>query len=109
MSAAASSAPNGDTGERKPFMERMLDGIERVGNKVPHPVLMFLYLIGFVIILSQILAWFDVSVTEFVAEPVPVEVYRTTTKTRSSWGTRVRSLPSHTSIWWSARSRSKAC
>jgi aminobenzoyl-glutamate transport protein len=55
-------------------MARMLDGVERVGNKVPHPVLMFLYLIGFVIILSQILAWFDVSVTELVADPVPVEV-----------------------------------
>lgn len=61
--------------ETKPgFSERMLNGVERLGNKVPHPVLMFLYLIGFVIILSQILAWFDVSVTETIAEPVPVTV-----------------------------------
>jgi aminobenzoyl-glutamate transport protein len=66
----SASGPDAESG----FMARMLDGVERVGNKVPHPVLMFLYLIGFVIILSQILAWFDVSVTELVAEPVPVEV-----------------------------------
>jgi aminobenzoyl-glutamate transport protein len=48
-----------------------LDIIEKVGNKVPHPVLMFLYLIIFVIVLSQILAWAGVSVTEQIAVPVP--------------------------------------
>ena len=48
-----------------------LDIIEKVGNKVPHPVLMFLYLIIFVIILSQILAWAGVSVTEQISVPVP--------------------------------------
>ena len=47
-----------------------LDIIEKVGNKVPHPVLMFLYLIIFVIVLSQILAWAGVSVTEQIAVPV---------------------------------------
>jgi p-aminobenzoyl-glutamate transporter AbgT len=36
-------------------MERMLDGIERVGNKVPHPAMLFVYLIVGVIVLSQIL------------------------------------------------------
>ncbi len=65
----SASGPDAESG----FMARMLDGVERLGNKVPHPVLMFLYLIGFVIILSQILAWFDVGVTELIAEPVPVE------------------------------------
>jgi aminobenzoyl-glutamate transport protein len=54
--------------------QRLLDGIERVGNKVPHPVLMFLYLIGIVIVLSQVLDWADVSVTESIAEPVPIMV-----------------------------------
>jgi aminobenzoyl-glutamate transport protein len=49
----------------------MLDLIEKLGNKVPHPVLMFLYLIIFVIVLSQILAWADVSVTEQIAVTVP--------------------------------------
>jgi aminobenzoyl-glutamate transport protein len=51
----------------------MLDGVERLGNKVPHPVLMFLYLIIFIILLSQALDWADVSVTEQIAEPVPIE------------------------------------
>ena len=51
--------------------EKLLDGIERAGNKVPHPVIMFLYLIAFVAVLSAILAALDVSVTETVAVPVP--------------------------------------
>lgn len=53
-------------------MERVLDSIERIGNKVPNPVLMFLYLIAFIFIISTILEWIGVSVTETIAEPVPV-------------------------------------
>jgi aminobenzoyl-glutamate transport protein len=45
--------------------------IERVGNKVPHPVLMFLYLIIGLAILSHILYLFGVSVTDEVITPVP--------------------------------------
>jgi aminobenzoyl-glutamate transport protein len=56
--------------------ERFLDGIERAGNKVPHPVIMFLYLIAFVAVLSTILAALDVGVTETVAVPVPIEELR---------------------------------
>jgi len=56
------------------FMDRMLNTIERVGNKVPHPVLMFFYLIIGVIVLSAVLALMGVSVTEQIAVPVPVEV-----------------------------------
>lgn len=48
-----------------------LDKIEAVGNKVPHPVIMFLYLIAGVAILSAVLSAFDVSVTEEVITPVP--------------------------------------
>jgi len=48
----------------------MLDRIERVGNKIPHPVMMFLYLIIFVAVLSHILYIFDVRVTEEIAVPV---------------------------------------
>ena len=69
MSAAATTAP---IGEQKNFTQRMLDGVERLGNKVPHPVLMFLYLIILVVVLSQILALAGVSVTETIAEPVPI-------------------------------------
>lgn len=46
----------------------LLGWIERVGNKVPHPAIIFLALIVGVIVLSAVLAWADVSVTTEVAE-----------------------------------------
>jgi aminobenzoyl-glutamate transport protein len=55
-------------------MGRMLDVIERAGNKVPHPVLMFLYLIIGVIVLSAALAFVGVSVTDEIVVPNTVEV-----------------------------------
>lgn len=54
-------------------MEKILDSIERIGNKVPNPVLMFLYLIAFIFVISTVLDWIGVGVTETIAEPVPVE------------------------------------
>ena len=65
------SQPNPE--DKASFSNRMLDGVERLGNKVPHPVLMFLYLIIFIIVISQVLAIFDVSVSEQIAVPVPAE------------------------------------
>ncbi len=65
--AATATAP------KKGVADRMLDGIEKVGNKVPHPVLMFLYLIIFIALLSAVLAAFDVSVTEDIAVPVQTD------------------------------------
>ncbi|HRW47246.1 MAG TPA: AbgT family transporter [Caldilinea sp.] len=62
-----------DPGKRS-FMDRLLDTVERVGNKVPHPVLMFSYLIIGVIVLSALLSLLGVSVTEQIAVPVPQEV-----------------------------------
>ncbi len=58
---------------KRSFMDKLLDGVERVGNKVPHPVLMFAYLIIGVIVLSAILGLLGVSVTEEVAVPLPQE------------------------------------
>lgn len=63
--------------ERSPkrgLVQRILDGIETVGNKVPHPAIIFLGLCGLVIVLSAVLAAFDVSVTYDVVEQPPVEV-----------------------------------
>jgi aminobenzoyl-glutamate transport protein len=37
------------------FMQRMLDTVERVGNRVPHPVMIFVYLILAVVVLSHLL------------------------------------------------------
>ncbi|HEY3560147.1 MAG TPA: AbgT family transporter [Kribbella sp.] len=63
-----------DKPAKKGGMQRVLDGIERVGNKVPHPALIFLGLIVGVIVLSQILSWTGASVTTEVAEPATVQV-----------------------------------
>ena len=57
--------------EKKTFSQRMLDGIEKAGNKVPHPVMMFVYLIIFIALLSAVLSWVGVSSTEEIAVPVP--------------------------------------
>jgi aminobenzoyl-glutamate transport protein len=55
-------------------MGRVLDVIERAGNRVPHPVLMFLYLIILVVVLSSVLAFVGVSVTDEIVVPDAVEV-----------------------------------
>jgi aminobenzoyl-glutamate transport protein len=52
----------------------LLGAIERIGNKVPTPAIMFVYLIAGLMVLSAIVAAFDVSVTEDVAIPVPFSV-----------------------------------
>ncbi len=67
MSAAEATV----AGEKK---GSWLDTIERVGNKVPHPVMIFVYLIIGVIVLSAILAALGVSVTEEVLVPAPKTV-----------------------------------
>jgi aminobenzoyl-glutamate transport protein len=65
--AAPAAAAGGHT-----FLERALDWIERWGNKFPHPAIMFLLLCGAVIVLSQVLYWFNVSATYEVVVPPPV-------------------------------------
>ena len=68
MSAAA--VPEG-TG-KPTLMERILNGIETAGNKMPNPAILFLALCVIVILLSQVLYWFDVKATYQVVEPPPV-------------------------------------
>ncbi|HEY6886610.1 MAG TPA: AbgT family transporter [Solirubrobacter sp.] len=59
------------------FTERMLDGIERLGNKMPDPALLFVWLCLGVILLSQALAWLDVKATYEVVAPPPVPAQET--------------------------------
>jgi aminobenzoyl-glutamate transport protein len=47
----------------KTGLEKFLDVVERVGNKVPHPVVIFVLLIGLVIVLSHIFYLMGASVT----------------------------------------------
>src|SRR5262245_1611490 len=63
--AVEGGAPGGLT-------QRILDGVERVGNKVPNPILMFLYLIILVVVLSHVLYLMGTVVTEQIAEPRPI-------------------------------------
>ncbi len=49
--------------------QRVLAWIERVGNKVPSPALLFIVLCLGVIVLSQLLDWAGVSVTSEVIDP----------------------------------------
>jgi aminobenzoyl-glutamate transport protein len=49
-------------GNRGTLLERVLDAVERVGNKVPHPSVIFLGLIALVILLSQLFHMIGTSV-----------------------------------------------
>ncbi len=53
----------------KSSMQRILDVVEKVGNKVPHPVIIFLILIGIVVVLSHILYLTGASFTTEVIVP----------------------------------------
>jgi hypothetical protein len=59
---------------KKPFMDRMLDWIEKAGNKVPHPAIIFVGLVVFIVLLSQLLDWLNISVTYEVAQQEPTTV-----------------------------------
>ena len=59
--ASAAQADNRNTG--------ILGKIEEIGNKVPHPAMIFVYLIVFVILLSTVLAFFGVGITEEMLVP----------------------------------------
>ncbi|MBX3355662.1 MAG: AbgT family transporter [Phycisphaeraceae bacterium] len=75
MSQSA-SAPRG-------VMQRFLDVVERVGNKVPHPVLLFVGLTVAVVVVSALLTLFGVSVTQEFIDKETNEI-RTTTVTAQS-------------------------
>jgi len=67
---SAAAVPEG-TG-KPTLMERILNGIETAGNKMPNPAILFLALCVIVILLSQALYWLDVKATYQVVEPPPV-------------------------------------
>ena len=56
------------------LMERILGAIERGGNKMPDPAILFVWLCIGVIVLSALLSWADIKVTYQVAEAPPVPV-----------------------------------
>ena len=58
-------------------MARVLDAIERLGNKMPDPAILFLWLCLGVILLSQALSWLDVKATYEVVSPPPAPAEET--------------------------------
>ncbi|TCR66339.1 AbgT family transporter [Bosea sp. BK604] len=72
----ASAAP-------KTTMQKFLDTVEKVGNMVPHPVVIFLILIGIVIVLSAVLSLFGAAVSFERINAETHQVERATTEIRS--------------------------
>ncbi|MBB3233197.1 AbgT family transporter [Phyllobacterium endophyticum] len=67
----------------KTVMQRLLDGVEKVGNMVPHPVIIFLILIGIVIVLSAVLSAFGAAVSYERINPDTHEIETASTAIRS--------------------------
>lgn len=67
----------------KSVMQRFLDAIERAGNLVPHPVVIFLILIGLVMVLSAVLSLLGTSATLERIDPDTNEIVKTETAVRS--------------------------
>jgi len=69
--------------EPKSIMQRLLDTVERVGNRVPHPVMIFVYLIVFVVLLSALLSLLGAQVTYQAYNPATGKIEQATTAARS--------------------------
>jgi aminobenzoyl-glutamate transport protein len=69
--------------DEKTTVEKLLDLVERVGNRVPHPVVIFVLLIGLVILVSHLLYWQGASVTYDAVNPATGQIESMTTAVRS--------------------------
>lgn len=67
----------------KSAMQKILDAVERVGNSVPHPVVIFLILIVIVLVLSHILYLLGASVSYQIINPDTDKVEAATTTANS--------------------------
>lgn len=70
--------PSGKSG-----FEKFLDVVERVGNKVPHPVVIFVLLIGLVILLSHLFYMLGASATYQTIDPDTGDVEQLTVSAQS--------------------------
>src|SRR3954452_1277491 len=69
--------PDSTAAPQATAMERVLNGIENLGNRMPDPAILFLWLCLGVIVLSQALQWLDVKATYEVVAPPPVAAEET--------------------------------
>src|SRR5271166_562459 len=75
----------------KSAMQKILDVVEKVGNKVPHPAVIFLILIAIVVALSAVLELTETSVSYEVLVPGTSKIEKATAPdaTLSDMGTTV--------------------
>jgi aminobenzoyl-glutamate transport protein len=69
----------------KSFMQKFLDVVEKVGNKVPHPAVIFLILIGLVVVCSALMAVTGASVSYEVLVPQAPKIDAATTPPSSAY------------------------
>jgi len=67
----------------KTFLQKLLDGVETVGNKVPHPAVIFFILAGLVIVLSHLFYLLGTSVDYEVVNPQTHKVEHATATVNS--------------------------
>ncbi|HEX7288514.1 MAG TPA: AbgT family transporter [Candidatus Angelobacter sp.] len=67
----------------KTRMEKLLDTVERVGNKVPHPAVIFVILIAIVVLLSHLFYKMGISVTYQSVNPDTDKIEKITTTAKS--------------------------
>jgi aminobenzoyl-glutamate transport protein len=68
---------------RKSGMQKVLDVVERVGNQVPHPVVIFVILIGITVVLSTFLSLIGASVSYDVYNVETSQIERARAEARS--------------------------
>jgi aminobenzoyl-glutamate transport protein len=67
----------------KTVLQQLLDVVETVGNKVPHPAVLFFLLMGVVVLLSHGLNWLGISVSFQQINPQTHQAEEVTTGVRS--------------------------
>ena len=70
------------TSTQTPAMQRLLDGVEKIGNVVPHPAAIFLILNGIAIVFSAKLSLFSTRIQFEHINPKIHEIEKGTTEIR---------------------------
>src|SRR5215467_16355763 len=71
------------TAASKTFLQKLLDGVETIGNKVPHPAVIFFILSGLVIALSHLFYLLGTSVAYEVVNPQTHQIEHATATVNS--------------------------
>jgi aminobenzoyl-glutamate transport protein len=74
---------SGTNAAPKTIFQKMLDVVEKVGNKVPHPAVLFVLMMVVVVLLSQLLSWLGVSVSYQRIDPKTHATVEETTPIKS--------------------------